>query len=164
MFISLYSTVICGPLLAPPGPVRLLPANLLPGRVCIKKGALFLGHLEYCCETINVYRGPVNVKPPRHRAVPLSLYTQTDKSCGNPSVCGPPEIQKSFLLLSLRELILPYRAQRAFKILRHVLPLCPGSDSAFRISGLLVIFPAADITYILHIHLSFQKRLRGNKA
>ena len=58
--------------------------------------------------------------------------------------------------LRLGKHILIYSAKGAFKILGKILKLCTGGDSVLRCTKLLVIFPAAYITYIFfHFLVSF---------
>ena len=54
-------------------------------------------------------------------------------------------------LLCLRELILTDQTHGAFKIIGNIIPFGTGSNAAFRVPLLFVIFPAAKIAYIFHM-------------
>ena len=58
----------------------------------------------------------------------------------------------------LGEVILAYGAQGALKIVGDILPLGAGSNAALGVAQLLIIFPTADITDMLHnlfLHLKW---------
>ena len=54
------------------------------------------------------------------------------------------------VFLGFAELILANQAQGALEILRNILPLGAGGNTALGVTELLIVFPAADIANIFH--------------
>ena len=90
----------------------------------------------------------------------LEVFLHSDSSCPLPqrrapaAFCAGGETLLPFLLsfaLLLGKLILAYAAERAYKVLRNILPLGARRNAVLRRALLLVILPAANLAYIFHL-------------